>query len=223
MKDPAFLFYPNDYIGGTMGMTFEEKGAYIELLMAQFNRGHMTTHMIGQVLGQKYGQIWETVQHKFIQDNDGRYYNVRLEEEQKKRKAYVSSRKNNINGSNQYTKKDKLIKGDMSGHMTSHMENENIYINWRKDYNMYIKMLNEKFEEFKKDTEWIKKMQKMYPGIDIVKSMELSILQYWGTETGWENKKNNKKTDMPDWKMTFAKTLKNNLVEKSKQPTFPAL
>jgi len=24
-KDPAFLFYPNDYIGGTMGMTFEEK------------------------------------------------------------------------------------------------------------------------------------------------------------------------------------------------------
>jgi len=36
-KDPAFLFYPNDYIGGTMGMTFEEKGAYIELLMLQFN------------------------------------------------------------------------------------------------------------------------------------------------------------------------------------------
>ena len=48
-KDPAFLFYPNDYIGGTMGMTFEEKGAYIELLMLQFNRGHMTTHMIGHM------------------------------------------------------------------------------------------------------------------------------------------------------------------------------
>jgi hypothetical protein len=48
-KDPAFLFYPNDYIGGTMGMTFEEKGAYMELLMLQFNRGHMTTHMIGHM------------------------------------------------------------------------------------------------------------------------------------------------------------------------------
>ena len=44
-KDPAFLFYPNDWLGGTMGMTFEEKGAYMELLMMQFNRGHMTSHM----------------------------------------------------------------------------------------------------------------------------------------------------------------------------------
>ena len=49
MKDPAFLFYPNDWIGGTMGMTFEEKGAYMELLILQFNRGHMTTHMIGHM------------------------------------------------------------------------------------------------------------------------------------------------------------------------------
>ena len=32
-KDPAFLFYPGDWIGGTMGMTFEEKGAYMEILM----------------------------------------------------------------------------------------------------------------------------------------------------------------------------------------------
>ena len=32
-KDPAFLFYPNDYLGGTMGMTFEMKGAYIDLLI----------------------------------------------------------------------------------------------------------------------------------------------------------------------------------------------
>ena len=42
-KDPAFLFYPGDYLSGTMGMTFEEKGAYVELLMMQFNRGHVTS------------------------------------------------------------------------------------------------------------------------------------------------------------------------------------
>jgi hypothetical protein len=51
MKDFAFLFYPSDYIGGTLGMTFEQKGAYIELLMTQFNRGHMTSDMIKQILG----------------------------------------------------------------------------------------------------------------------------------------------------------------------------
>jgi uncharacterized protein YdaU (DUF1376 family) len=120
-KDPAFLFYPNDYIGGTMGMTFEEKGAYIELLMLQFNRGHMTSHMIGQTVG----QLWDNIKDKFIIDADGLYYNVRLEQEKENRKAFSNSRRNNLSGTNQYSNKDKK----QLGHMTSHMEdvNEDIF------------------------------------------------------------------------------------------------
>ena len=136
MKDPAFLFYPNDWLGGTMGMTFEQKGAYMELLMLQFNRGHMTKHMIGQVLGQTSGQIWEVLQDKFDQDENGLFFNRRLEEEQSKRKAYSDSRRNNIGGKNQYsktTKSDVASEGHMDGHMTSHMENENINENINKD------------------------------------------------------------------------------------------
>lgn len=110
-KDPAFLFYPNDYIGGTMGMTFEEKGAYIELLMLQFNRGHMDGHMIGQCVG----QLWNRIQSKFIQDEQGLWYNERLDIEKAKRKAFSESRRNNIKGNNQH----------MKGHMTTHMENVN--------------------------------------------------------------------------------------------------
>ena len=49
-KDPAFLFYPNDWLGGTMGMTFEQKGAYMELLMMQFNQGQFTEAQAKQVL-----------------------------------------------------------------------------------------------------------------------------------------------------------------------------
>jgi hypothetical protein len=116
-KDPAFLFYPNDYLGGTMGMTFEEKGAYIELLMLQFNRGHMTSHMIGHTVG----HLWDKIKDKFVQDEKGLYYNVRLQDEQEKRLKYSESRRNNKKGENQYTKKDE----HMTGHMTSHMENEN--------------------------------------------------------------------------------------------------
>lgn len=112
-KDPAFLFYPNDWLGGTMGMTFEEKGAYMDLLMMQFNRGHMTSHMIGQVVG----QIWDNIKHKFTKDDEGLWFNERLDIEKNKRKAYVDSRKNNKIGKNQHTKK--------RGHMTSHMENVN--------------------------------------------------------------------------------------------------
>lgn len=117
MKDPAFLFYPNDYLGGTMGMTFEQKGAYIELLMTQFNRGHMTSHMIGQVLGQNGGQVWETIKDKFQIDADGKYFNIRLEDEQNKRKAFTDSRRNNLEGKNQYPKNETHKKGHMSGHM----------------------------------------------------------------------------------------------------------
>lgn len=121
-KDPAFLFYPNDYIGGTMGMSFEEKGAYIELLMLQFNRGHMTSHMIGQAVG----QIWDNIQCKFKVDGEGLYYNPRLDEEVKKRQNFVDSRKNNISGVNQYTKSKGHKSSHMDGHMTSHMEDEDV-------------------------------------------------------------------------------------------------
>ncbi len=76
-KDPAFLFYPGDYIGGTMGMTFEEKGAYVDLLMMQFNRGHMTNDMIGQTVG----HLWLKLKDKFVQDEHGLWYNERLDKE----------------------------------------------------------------------------------------------------------------------------------------------
>jgi len=128
-KDPAFLFYPNDWLGGTMGMTFEEKGAYIELLILQFNRGHMTGHMIGQTVG----QLWVKLQDKFKTDDDGNYYNERLEYEIKKRQEYCSSRLNNPKGINQYTGEkrsyDRSYDRRMTGHTGGHTENENININ----------------------------------------------------------------------------------------------
>ncbi len=127
-KDPAFLFYPNDWIGGTMGMSFAEKGAYMEVLMMQFNRGHMTTDMIGHAIG----QFWDMIKHKFEQDEKGLWFNERLEQEILKRKKYVNSRTNNKLGVNQHTKNESVVahkKGHNIGHMTIdktlHMENEN--------------------------------------------------------------------------------------------------
>lgn len=106
-------------------MSFEEKGAYMELLMVQFNRGHMTLDMIGQTVG----QIWPSLKDKFVQDEHGLWYNPRLEQEKIKRAKFTESRRNNKKGVNQYTKKgDKInghIKDHMGGHMSNHMENEN--------------------------------------------------------------------------------------------------
>jgi uncharacterized protein YdaU (DUF1376 family) len=128
-KDPAFLFYPGDYVSGTMGMTFEEKGAYMDLLMLQFNRGHMNTHMIQHTIG----HLWEQVKCKFIQDNEGLWYNVRLDVEKDKRKTFTESRRNNMKPKNK-PKEDAPYETHMQLHMDSHMENVNEDIN--KDINI---------------------------------------------------------------------------------------
>jgi len=150
-KDPAFLFYPSDWISGTLGMTFEEKGAYFELLMTQFNQGHMTSHMIGRMVG----QLWSSIQHKFIQDENGLWYNIRLEEEKKKRKAFTESRRNNIKGKNQYTEKTTKKVGHKKGHMTSHMENVNVneIIDYFKDKG-YTEETAKKFYDFYSVSDW---------------------------------------------------------------------
>lgn len=101
MKDPAFLFYPNDWLGGTLGMTFEEKGAYIELLVLQFNRGHMSLHMINNMIGHNQN-LWDAIKSKFEIDENGNYFNHRLEIEQNKRAEYSKSRRNNRTGLNKH-------------------------------------------------------------------------------------------------------------------------
>jgi uncharacterized protein YdaU (DUF1376 family) len=147
-KDPAFLFYPNDYLGGTMGMTFEEKGAFIDLLMLQFNRGHMTTHMIGHTIG----QLWDKIKDKFIQDDNGLWYNERLDMEKERRKTFTESRRNNVLGKNQHTKNIEKESAHMTTHMIGHMENVNIDINNKdlfiNNIKEYEQILGESYNEF---------------------------------------------------------------------------
>lgn len=140
-KDPAFLFYPGDWLGGTMAMSYEEKGIYISLLMLQFNNGHMTYDMMAQYIGHMFGQFWDKFQDKFSKDDKGLFYNVKLDEEKNKRKAFVGSRYNNKTGKNQFTDKD--------GHMTYHMENENDNNNTL--HNLPINKLNNGGEKFSKN------------------------------------------------------------------------
>jgi len=232
MKDPAFLFYPNDWIGGTMGMTFEEKGAYIELLMMQFNRGHMTEHMIGQTVG----QLWVNIKDKFILDGDGRYFNKRLEEEQNRRKTFTESRRNNIKGENQYTKKT----GHINGHMTSHMENENeneninrvigkegvgekpkspieqTPLNWRNDFEIYLSGLNETYNKLLVDQDYLKIQERLNPSIDIKLSIEKAYVNFWSTPAGWKHKKKSKSNEL-DWKSTLTKAIDMNKVYKQRE------
>lgn len=116
-KDPAFLFYPGDWLGGTMTLTRNHKGAYIDLLMAQFNSGHLSENQIAVVLGENdFRDLWPGLKSKFKIDSDGLYYNERLENEMIKRRNYSESRKRNLRAH---------MENHMDNHMESHMEDEN--------------------------------------------------------------------------------------------------
>lgn len=114
-KDPAFLFFPGDWLGGTMTFSRHHKGAYMDLLMCQFNHGHMALHDVRIILGDAdFDTMWETkLKAKFKQDPEGLFYNEKLESESLKRKKFTESRKKNLSH----------VDNHMSHHMHPHMEN----------------------------------------------------------------------------------------------------
>lgn len=94
-KDPAFLFYPGDWLGGTMTFSRLHKGAYIDLLMCQFNGGRMSLQDVKTVLGESdFNEFWESkLKKKFKVDEQGFFYNEKLENETEKRKNFTESRR----------------------------------------------------------------------------------------------------------------------------------
>jgi uncharacterized protein YdaU (DUF1376 family) len=125
-KDPAFLFYPGDWQGGTMYMTHEQKGAYMDLLILQFNVGKFTLAQAKQVLSICFDVAWPMLEQKF--STDGVYYwNQRLSEEILRRQKFTKSRRENAKGGKN---KEKSLKA-YAKHMENENENENeIKYNW---------------------------------------------------------------------------------------------
>ena len=138
-KDPAFLFYSSDFLTGTMFMSDAQLGKYIKLLCVQHQRGHLTEKDMLNICKRYDKDIFS----KFVKDNDGNYYNVRLQKEIDKRKNYSRSRSEN--------RKSKITFENICYSYVKHMENENInrinvieYINKNK-LNNIIELLIEYF------------------------------------------------------------------------------
>ena len=112
-KDPAFLFYSSDFLTGTLLMSMEQKGKFITLLCIQHQKGHLSEKDMLHICG----SYDEDVFTKFQKDEQGKFYNIRLEEEVGKRKAYSESRRNN--------RKKKEDMNNTSSSYVEHMENEN--------------------------------------------------------------------------------------------------
>lgn len=127
-KDPAFLFYYQDFLVGTEFMEEHEVGIYIRLLCHQADKGRLSEkHMLS--ICKAYG-FTKSIKEKFVKDKDGLYYNERLELEIQKRRKYSESRRNNAKSVKAYAQ---------------HMENENEDVN--KDINSFK-------EEVKRSSRW---------------------------------------------------------------------
>lgn len=112
------LWYWADWHSGTATMTRHLKGCYIDVLHAQFNSGRLSLEEIRVVLGSDFGSSWPAIQKKFTRDENGMFFNERLELEKEKRKAYTESRKKNRTAKHP-------ISGTYDKHMIPHMDNEN--------------------------------------------------------------------------------------------------
>lgn len=156
MKDPAFLFYSQDFIVGTLTMTFEDKGKYITILSLMHQQGRLDEKTISLLVG----SISVNLRNKFSVDENGLWYNERLEKEIEKRNKFIESRINNGSKGGRPKKVEKPL-GLASANL---IEIENIidYLNKRTGKNFkstsdktkktISARLNEKYtvEQFKK-------------------------------------------------------------------------
>lgn len=91
-KDPAFLFYPGDFLTGTQFFTNEQAGKYIRLLMAQHQHGHLSKKQMEFICG---GVVDSEILGKFLKDEGCFFYNERLEIEIVKRQKHSKKQKEN--------------------------------------------------------------------------------------------------------------------------------
>lgn len=90
-KDPAVLFYTSDFLTGCLDLDFDERGQYITLLCLQHQKGHLSEKTIRLSVG----NVSDCVLEKFIKDEEGLYFNDRMEEEILKRLSFTESRRSN--------------------------------------------------------------------------------------------------------------------------------
>ena len=135
MKDPAVLFYFQDFLVGTEFMTDDEIGKYIRILCHQADKGALSELQVKRIC--RCDNIPPAILDKLTKDENGYYYQRRMQLEREKRISYSESRRNN-----RTKKEDKICKT-----YDKHMENENINTNEDDIISVYW----DKWKKYKKD------------------------------------------------------------------------
>ena len=92
-KDPTFPFYSQDFLVGTFGMEDAAVGRYIRLLALQHQTGHLPEKTVLKICG---GEMDPEVLNKFKIDDQGNYYNERLDEVIEEKVKFKAKQRENI-------------------------------------------------------------------------------------------------------------------------------
>ena len=98
-KAPAFQFYSSDFMIGVMYWTHDLIGKYILLLCWQHQNDVITEEHMINICKTHVKDIDNKLMSKFLQDDDGNYFNARLKDVTDNQKAYSDSRRKNREGS----------------------------------------------------------------------------------------------------------------------------
>ena len=189
-KDPAFLFYYQDFFTGVSDLNNEQVGAYIRCLCTQASKGGIKeSHMKNICITH---ECYEAVREKFkIDELTNLLYNERLKNEIIKRQNYSESRRNN-----RLKSKDM---NNISKTYVKHMENENENKIVNKNINKIKKNIIPTFDEV------LKHAQSVEPLVDPV-SVKYKYHQW--VDAGWCTTKNDKPKPIKNWQLTISRCMK---------------
>ena len=91
-KAPAFQFYADDFIGGTITMSHEERGLYVLALCIQWGQGSLAHDDIERLGSGMAQPSLSKVKAKFELGEDGRLRQHRMEKERLKQASYRAER-----------------------------------------------------------------------------------------------------------------------------------
>lgn len=110
-KDPRFNFYPDNYLGGTLGFTLEQHGAYLQLLILNSKIGKFTEqqaidHLISLTRGNTAvaTELWRFLLPKFTREGQ-LFFSERLFKEIEKSKRFSEKQSERVK--NRYKSKNK--------------------------------------------------------------------------------------------------------------------
>ena len=197
MKDPSFLFYPSDFLTGTMFMSNEEIGIYIKLLCAQ----HQLGGMIEKAAFNSLVKDNSIIRTKFIETEEG-FFNKRLMVEMEKRSIKSSNLSANAKLRWEKEKQKECKSNAIASDLDMPTINRDININVNEYMNAVKDVIKESKKKFVKPT-----IQEIS---DYSKSINFNLdSEYWFDyyETrGWMLKG----SKMKDWKAAVRTWKKNN-------------